>query len=121
MKEFLAFPGGHVQAAIADREIELAVGPERQAVQVVADEGDVDAEAVCQRLDHVGLAGALGVAEQPEVGDAGVVDIALARQHAGADAVRGDVKAIGENGGLVGDRPCPGVSSIRRTRSCSVS
>ena len=103
MEELLAFPGGDVQAAVAEREVEPAVGPERQAVQVVAEEGDVDAEAMCQGLDQVGLAGAFGVLEEPEVGNAGVVDVALARQHAGADAVGGEVKAIGEDGGFVGD------------------
>ena len=73
--------------AVADGEVELAVGPPGQAVQVVAEEGGVDAEAVQERLADVGLAVAVGVAEPPEVGDAGEVDVAVAGEHPGGEAV----------------------------------
>ena len=91
-----------IRSAIPDGEIELAVGAEAQAVQVVAEEADVDAEAVVQQLALVGLAVAVGVAQLPEVGNAGVPNVAVARDEAGADAVGGVVEAVGEDRGLVG-------------------
>ena len=39
----------HVEAAVADAEVELAVGPELEAVQVVAEEADVHAVAFVQQ------------------------------------------------------------------------
>ena len=48
-----------------------------EAVHVGGEEGDVDAEAGRQGRFHVGLAFALRVLQQPQVGDAGVVDVAL--------------------------------------------
>ena len=56
VEQMFALLGGHVEAAVADAEVELAVRPHAQAVQVVAEEGDVDAEAGGQRCLHVGLA-----------------------------------------------------------------
>ena len=54
--EVLAFLGGDVQAAVADREVEPAVGAHLEAVEVVAEEGDVDAVAGAERLLDLGLA-----------------------------------------------------------------
>ena len=90
-----------VGAAVADAEVELAVGAEDQAVQVVAEEGVADAVAGGEDLLHVGPADVLGVAQGVEAGDAGVVDVAVAGQDARAQAVGGLVEPIGEDGGLV--------------------
>ena len=73
-----------------------------EAVEVVAEEGDVDAVAGAERLLDLGLAVAVLVAEPPEVGDAGVVDVALAGEEPGADAVGGVLEAVGEDGRVVG-------------------
>ena len=62
----------------------------------------MDAVAVCSDVRSVGLAVAVGVAQLPEVGDAGVPDVAAAGQHAGADAVGRVVEAVGEDGRGVG-------------------
>ncbi len=70
---------------------------------------DVDAEAVVQPLALVGLAVAVGVAQLPQVGDARVPNVAVARDEAGADAVLRVVEAVGEDGGLVGPSVSGGV------------
>ena len=65
-------------AAVADAEIELAVRAEPRAVQVVAEKVVADAVAVAEALAASALPVAVGVFQQPEVGDVGEVDIALA-------------------------------------------
>ena len=91
-----------VERAIADREVEPAVGPHAQAVQVVARVLVADAVAGRQLRLLVGDAGPLRVAQHPDAGDAGEVDLVLERQDAGRDAVGGLVEALGEDGALVG-------------------
>ena len=94
--------GGDVQAAVADAEVELSIGPEPEPVQVVAQEGDVHAIAVVERRAGVGLAVAVVVAEPPEVGDAGVIDVAPPRQDARPEADGGVAEAVGEDHGRIG-------------------
>ena len=77
--EPLALLGHDVETAIADAEIQPPVGPERQAVQVVPAERDADAESRQQRLTEIGLAVAVFVAQQPQMRDIGVPDVAAAR------------------------------------------
>ena len=101
--------GFDMQAAVADREVELAVGSETQAVHVVADEGDVNAIAGMERLFHVGPARPLGVLQQPQIGDAGVPDFAVARENAGAEPVRGGFETVGEHSRFVGPARALGV------------
>ena len=48
--ERFAVNGCHVEAAVADAEIEPAVGPELEAVQVVAQKPDVNAVAVMKKF-----------------------------------------------------------------------
>ena len=71
-------------------------------MQVVAEEADVHAVALVQQLAAVGAAVAVVVAELPEPGDAGVPDVPLAGQHAGADAGGRVVEAVGEDGRRIG-------------------
>ena len=70
-------------------------------------------------LARSAVAVAVGVAQLPELGDAGVPDVARRGQQPGADAVGRVVEAVGEDGRA--RRPCRRrrVSSTRRTRSCS--
>src|SRR4051812_4501133 len=91
-----------MQAAIADAEVELAVGTKAQSVHVVAEKRNMDAVAGGQRFFHVSVAGPLGVLQEPEIGDAGVPDLAAPRQHAGADAGSGALESAGKHGRLVG-------------------
>ena len=58
-----------VEAAVADAEVQPAVGADDQAVHVVAAEGDAHAVAVRERLANVGLAVAVVVRQQPQVGE----------------------------------------------------
>ena len=96
-----AFLGGGVRAAVGDRPIDLAVGPELHAVHVVPAIGDVDREAVQQRLllDRRAL---LLPIEAPEIRRAGVEDRARARRHAGTEAGHRRALHRGEDGGGVG-------------------
>ena len=92
-----------MQAAIADREVNLAVGAFHQSMEIVAEQREVDAEAGGERLALLGLAVAVGVAQFPQVGDAGEQQ-PIADPH---DACRGAafdfVVAVGENAGVVVD------------------
>src|SRR5262249_52286863 len=99
----------HAQAAVADAEVELAVGAEAQAVQVVADVADVYAEAVVQPGADVRPAVPLRVAQLPQVGDAGEPDVAPPRHQAGADARLDAVEAVGEHRGVVGPAVAVGI------------
>ena len=82
---------------ILGNAVEIAVGSEAQPVQIVSEESDVYAVARVQQLARVGLAGALAVAQQPEVGHARVPKVAVTRQQAGADAVGEVVEAVGKD------------------------
>src|SRR5205085_4067797 len=90
-----------VQPTVANREVQPAIGTDAQPVQIMPEEGDVDPVASRERLPHVRLAVALGVLQQPEIGDASVVDAPLPGQHSGADAGLRLVKAIREDYGLI--------------------
>ncbi len=90
-----------VEPAVADAEVEAAVRSHDQAVHVVSAESDAHAVAGVQRRPLVGLAVAVGVAELPEVGDAGVEDVAAAGEDAGAGAALDAVEPVGEDGRLL--------------------
>ena len=68
-----------------------------RAVEVMADETDAHAEAVVERLAEIGDAIAVGVAQEPEVRNVRIPDVAFAREHAGADAIEGRVETVGED------------------------
>ena len=94
-----ALAGLHVESAVADAEIEPAVGPEPQAVQVVTQKADMNAIPFVQERALVGPTVAIGIAELPEPGNTGEPDVILARQHPGADAGGRVVEAVGEDRG----------------------
>jgi hypothetical protein len=91
----------NVEPAIAAAEIDPAVGPHFEAVQVVAGVAGVNAETIGQRLSGVGFVLALGVVEQPKVGNAGEPHAPFAREHAGRDAAGGRVETVGEDHRLI--------------------
>ena len=87
-----AIGGGDVVAAVADRPVQLAVDAADQPVHVVAAEGDANAEPRQQRVDLIGPAVAVAVAQLVQVRNAGEVHVrravlVLDRQHAGGGAV----------------------------------
>ena len=86
-----------VEAAVADREVEPPVDPQLDAVQVVAEQRDVDAIARLQDLARIGHAVAVVVPQEPQVRDAAVVQVAATRQQPGRDAVGVLVEAVGED------------------------
>ena len=85
-----------VEAAVADREVEPAVGPDDQAVHVVAHQRGVHAEAVEHDRALVGDAVAILVAQAPDLGDQRRDHVFADRQHAGDQAVLELVEALGE-------------------------
>ena len=62
----------------------------------------MDAESGVERLARGGLAGVVRGAEEPEIGNAGVVELAFIAEDAGADAVGGAVETFGEDGSELG-------------------
>ncbi len=64
-QEYRLFRVFYVGPAVADAEVELAVGAKAQAVQIMAKKADVDAEAVVQQFALIGLAYAGPVAGLP--------------------------------------------------------
>ena len=94
-----AFLARHVHAAIADGEVQLAVVAHRQAVEIVAGEVVAHTEAAQQ----LGLLHVAGVAfQQPQAGNVGEPDLAVAREHARGDAVELAVEAVRVDAALVG-------------------
>jgi hypothetical protein len=82
-------------------EVELSVGPEAQAVEVVPDEGEADGEARVDDRADVGRARAPGVFQLPEIGDAGEPDLALPREDAGGEPRRRRREVLRERGRVV--------------------
>ncbi len=79
------------------------------------EKGDVDAEAGRQGFLYIRFADSFCVFQQPKIGDAGVIDIALKREDAGADARSGVTETIGEDSGLVRNARALGVLQERNT------
>src|SRR5262249_26553832 len=98
-----SLPRRHIETAVADAEVKLAIGAETEAVHVVSVERYVHAIPGLQRFALVGMAGPLRVPEQPQRRNARVINTTLAREHTGAEAVFGMVKAVGKDGGTVGN------------------
>ena len=101
--EQLAFLGAHREAAVADRDVEPAVGAHEQAVQVVADQRRVDAKAVEHRFARLRRAVAVCVDDAPELGDVGKPHVLADAQHTRRDAVCEFGKAVCEHDALVED------------------
>ncbi len=120
-RQLAAVDGRHVEAAVADAEVEPPVGPEPQAVQVVAQEA--------RRGRHSPVAGSCG--DRPGRrrrcrGASRARGCTRTRRRPCAPAARRrcrrpgslkpSAKTVAESA-----RPSPSRSTIRRTRSCSTS
>ena len=104
--QVLALLGLDVEPAVADREIELAVGAEAQAVQVVAFEAVADAVTGGEDFAFVADARALGVSQEPRGWDVGEVDVALVHEDARGDAIGEIVEPIGPDDRLIAPAAC---------------
>ena len=82
----------HIDRAIADREIEFAVRSEAQPVHVVPAERELDPKSTEQLFLHLRLTVVIGIAEVPEIRDAGPPHVPSARE----DPRTGTVERIGE-------------------------
>ena len=87
------------EAAIAEGAIQPAVGPEREAVEVVTRERDAHAEAVLSGEAGGGTAVGTAVAQHPDMRDAGEVDGVVPGENPGCGAVKDVIKAVGEDTG----------------------
>ena len=99
--QLLSLFGGDVETAIATREIELAIRPETQAVQVMAFKAVPHAVTGRHDFSLIAHAGLFVVAQHPQVRHVAEIDIPLPLQHAGGDAVFERVKSIGPDDGLI--------------------
>lgn len=107
-----AVKGLDMDTAIADGEIEPAVGAFAEPVEVVSEEIDVNTESGIQDLAGIGVSVAVFILEFPEVGNAGVVEIAAIHENARADAGEGVAEAVGVDGCLVGVAVTIGVDDL---------
>ena len=96
----LAFLGGEIEAAVADRAPDTSVRTNREAVHVVAGERDAHAEAVFNDLTGGFDAVLLGVLHHPEFGDTREIDRVIPGHHSGASAIQHVIEAAGKD--LVG-------------------
>ena len=97
-----AFFGDDGGGAVAVAEVEFAIGPHAQSVQVVPQKSHAYPEALRQRLARLGHAVAVFVLQQPEIGDVGQPHLAAVREHAGGQSVHVIIEAVGKNRGVIG-------------------
>src|SRR6266480_7254689 len=71
------------------------------AVQVMADEPDTHTEAVVERFAEISYAIIVRVAQQPEIRNVRIPDVPLARENAGADAIKRGVEPFGKHGRMI--------------------
>ncbi len=91
----------HVRAAIADGEIEFAVRPNAQPVQIVAEKSDAHAKSIKQRFFGVRFAILVLIAKEPKIRNVRVINIPVMREDPGANAFRDATKTVGKDRGLV--------------------
>ncbi len=101
-----AFLGPDRRAAVAVAEVDLPVGAEHEAVQVVA--GEVEAHAVAA-ADLGAALGAVSALEPPDARDVGEPHLAAPSEDARADAVEGRVEAVRVDHAAVGAAVAVGV------------
>ena len=106
-----SFLRGDMEAAIADREIQLAVRSPNQAVQVVSEKRRVHAEAGQQFLLDVSHAVAVGVSQSPEMRDASEVDVSVVSQDSRCQSRERFVEAGREDAALIGSAVAVGVGN----------
>src|SRR5262249_37235433 len=92
----------HRRSSITDAVIELAIRTETQAVQVMANKPDSNAVSVAERLLYISNALALRVPQEPQIRDVGEVNVPVARQHTGGNALRAAPKPARKTRGFVG-------------------
>jgi hypothetical protein len=103
------------RAAIADREIEAAIGSESETVEIVADKIETNAVAVGERFFYIGNTVTVRVFQGPEIRDIRVIDVSFARQDAGGEAIERVIEAVGENFGVVDFAVAVGVEKNAET------
>ena len=89
-----AFLVDDLEAAIADRPIQQAIGAELNAVHVVAQQGHADAPTRALLRALIGLQIAVGVGELPHGRDAGVPDLTLVLEQACSNAIGSCAEAV---------------------------
>ncbi len=92
------FLGGDVGPLVADGPVDAPVGAEGGAVHVVAGVSDVDAETLDEGFALVGFSVPGGIAEFPDIGSDGGIDVAPPCEDAGCDAGHIGVESISEKG-----------------------
>ena len=94
--------GLDVCSPIAHRKVQPAIHAPHQSVQIVPVEGRINSKACQQRCFSCGGFFAVGVFQQPEIGNARVPDVAISRDQPGTETIQWSVESIGEDGGDIG-------------------
>ena len=102
--------GGDGGGAVADAEINPAIGAKAQPVQVVPEEADAHAEPGGEALAGVGDTVVVAILEQPKVREVGKPNLAVTREHTGGETVGGRVEAVGKHRGVVEHAVAVGVA-----------
>ena len=97
-----AFPACDIHGAVADRSIKPPVRTQGESIEIVTGQGDTEAETGEELFPCVGNAVVIGVAEGPDVRDAGEVDLTLQRVDATCRAVEHPVEPFGVDAVPVG-------------------
>src|SRR4051794_14230615 len=96
-----AVVGRDIQPAVADGEINLAIGTHAQAMQVVTKETGADAIAGAEGLFDISASCSLDILQQIKIRNAGIPDFAAPSEQAGAKPIFGSIVAITEDRRLV--------------------
>ena len=92
---------GDGSRAVADAEINAAIRPLTQPVQIMPKKTDAHTEAAGEAFLLLRFAVSVFVLKQPQVWDVREPHFAVAREHAGSEPVHLVVKAGGEHGGVI--------------------
>ena len=92
---------GDGSRAVADAEINAAIRPLTQPVQIMPKKTDAHTEAAGEAFLLLRFAVSVFVLKQPQVWDVREPHFAVAREHAGSEPVHLIVKAGGEHGGVI--------------------
>ena len=94
----LAFLRREMKSAITDREIEFPIRAPAETVQVVSKKPGVHTEAGMNDRSFIGNAIVVSVAQSPEIGNAGEVNITIHCHHASSQTIQSSIEIRGEHG-----------------------
>ena len=101
-----------MKTPIADRKIELAIRAPAQTMQIVPQERRVHAKPCMDRLAKLGHTVVVRIPQQPEMRNAGEIDIPLMRHHSGRQPIQNPVEASRKNGRTIRPAVTVGIGQL---------